>query len=52
MKTLPAAPTVLLVEPDDYRLRRHTLELLHDADFHLIAAVNSRRAAFPVIQRE
>lgn len=52
MKMLPAAPTVLLVEPDDYRLRRHTLELLHDTEFHLIAAVNSRRTAVPVIQRE
>lgn len=52
MKMLAAAPTVLLVEPDDYRLRRHTLELLHDTEFHLIAAVNSRRTAVPVIQRE
>ena len=51
MKMLAAAPTVLLVEPDDYRLRRHTLELLHDTEFHLIAAVNSRRTAVPVIQR-
>lgn len=52
MKMLAAAPTVLLVEPDDYRLRRHTLELLHDTEFHLIAAVNSRRTAVPIIQRE
>lgn len=52
MKMLAATPTVLLVEPDDYRLRRHTLELLHDTEFHLIAAVNSRRTAVPVIQRE
>ncbi len=52
MSELPAAPTVLVVEPDDFRLRRHTLELLHDAEFHLIAAVDSRRKAAAVISRE
>lgn len=52
MSETTSAPTVLVVEPDEYRLRRHTLELLHDAEFHLIAAVDSRRKAAPVIQRE
>ena len=51
MKMLAAAPTVLLVEPDDYRLRRHSLEQLHGTENPIIAAVNSRRTAVPVIQR-
>ena len=42
---------VLIVEPDEIRMRHYMLELMQDSAFHLAATAPSKRRAMPLIDR-
>ena len=46
-----AAWRVLIVEPDEIRMRHYMLELMQDSAFHLAATAPSKRRAMPLIDR-
>ena len=46
-----AAWRVLIVEPDEIRMRHYMLELMQDSAFHLAATAPSKRRAIPLIDR-
>lgn len=46
-----AAWRVLIVEPDEIRMRHYMLELMQDSAFHLVATAPSKRRAMPLIDR-
>lgn len=46
-----AAWQVLIVEPDEIRMRHYMLELMQDSAFHLAATAPSKRRAMPLIDR-
>lgn len=46
-----AAWRVLIVEPDEIRMRHYMLELMQDSAFHLAATPPNKRRAMPLIDR-
>ena len=46
-----AAWRVLIVEPDEIRMRHYMLELMQDSAFHLAATAPTKRRAMPLIDR-
>ena len=46
-----AAWRVLIVEPDEIRMRHYMLELMQDSSFHLAATAPNKRRAMPLIDR-
>lgn len=46
-----AAWRVLIVEPDEIRMRHYMLELMQDSAFHLAATAPNKRRAMPLIDR-
>ncbi|WP_337744628.1 response regulator transcription factor [Duodenibacillus massiliensis] len=46
-----AAWRVLIVEPDEIRMRHYMLELMQDSAFHLAATTPNKRRAMPLIDR-
>lgn len=46
-----AAWRVLIVEPDEIRMRHYMLELMQDSAFHLAATAPCKRRAMPLIDR-
>ena len=46
-----AAWRVLIVEPDEIRMRHYMLELMHDSAFHQAATAPNKRRAMPLIDR-
>lgn len=46
-----AAWRVLIVEPDEIRMRHYMLELMQDSAFHLAAKAPNKRRAMPLIDR-
>ena len=46
-----AAWRVLIVEPDEIRMRHYMLELMQDSAFHLAATAPNQRRAMPLIDR-
>lgn len=46
-----AAWRILIVEPDEIRMRHYMLELMQDSAFHLAATAPSKRRAMPLIDR-